>query len=148
MRMSHAEGVADLRNGAAADHRPVQRQDGAGTGRGAGAGPYGLPAALFVRLWSIDDVCEFVGVERTKARELLADPSAPPRLRTGSRRCDRWNPALVVAWLHGDDWRELFGPGPGRAGSGQPPCEAPAERGRPPGRPWPSEAAVRGPVGT
>lgn len=67
-------------------------------------GPYGLPADLFRRLWSIDDVCGFCGVERTKARQLMAAEGAPPRLRMGSARCDRWNPVQIVAWLHGDGW--------------------------------------------
>jgi hypothetical protein len=70
-----------------------------------GAGPYGLPAALFARLWAIGDVCAFAGVGERKARALLALDGAPPRMRMGSARCDRWNPAQVVAWLHGDDWR-------------------------------------------
>jgi hypothetical protein len=68
-------------------------------------GPYGLPADLFRRLWSIDDICAFCGVEKTKARQLMSVEGAPPKMRMASARCDRWNPVQVVAWLHGDDWQ-------------------------------------------
>jgi hypothetical protein len=68
-------------------------------------GPYGLPAELFGRLWSIDDICAFCGVETTKARQLMSTDGAPPKMRMASARCDRWNPVQVVTWLHGDDWR-------------------------------------------
>jgi hypothetical protein len=67
-------------------------------------GPYGLPAQLFTRLWSINDVAAFVGVGTTKARELMRAADAPPAMRLRSKRCARWSPLLVIAWLHGDDW--------------------------------------------
>lgn len=116
---------------------------------GDAPGPYGLPAALFARLWTLDDVCAFACVERTKARELLASDGAPPRMRMGSRRCDRWNPVLLVAWLHGDDWAALAVPrpvapaAPADGASGPRPV-GPA-RGAPPGRPWPAGASGRAP---
>lgn len=79
---------------------------GALPAQGAG-GPYGLTSDLFERLWTIDDFCGFAGVSERKSRALLAQKGAPPPLRMGSERCVRWNPAQVVAWLHGDDWRSL-----------------------------------------
>lgn len=87
-------------------------------------GPYGLPVRLLARLWTLADIQRYAQIEDTKARQLMRDPAAPPRLRLGSERCDRWDALQVVAWLHGDDWRD-------------PPGAAPApRRGRPPGSPW------------
>ena len=67
-------------------------------------GPLGYPESLFSRLWDLADFCRFAQVSETKARALLDDPTAPPRLRLGSQGCDRWNPRQVVLWLHGRDW--------------------------------------------
>lgn len=106
-------------------------------------GPYGLPVDLFRRLWSIDDVCEFCQIERTKGRQLLAAPDAPPKMRMGSARCDRWNAAQVVAWLHGDDWR-VATHRPNFAGADYGVTER-ADQARFPGRPWAPSATAAAP---
>jgi hypothetical protein len=103
---------------------------------GPGVGPYGLPADLFRRLWSIEDICAFCGVEKTKARQLMSTDGAPPKMRMASARCDRWNPVQVVTWLHGDDWRSA-------ARSGQALTDAGAVAQDPrrfPGAAWAPEA--------
>lgn len=152
MRIVHGRGFVGLRDSGRADPLPVPETTALdGAAPRAATGPYGLPASLFARLWSLDDVCAFAGVERTKARELLASHGAPPRLRMGSRRCDRWNPVLLVMWLHGDDWTAIAAPAPtvlhadGAApcpdapSNGPEPAAGPPARGGPPGRPWPAD---------
>jgi len=89
-------------------------------------GWWGLPPETFAGLWTVGDAARFMRVEQGKARRLLKAPGAPPRLRLGSERCDRWNPAQVVAWLHGEDWRHVT-------------CARPDGEPTPagfPGRPW------------
>ena len=71
---------------------------------------YGLPGLDLTRLWQIADIAQFAQVEKKKARDLMNEPDAPPRLRLGSQRCDRWNPAMVVAHLHGGPW-QIYLPG-------------------------------------
>ncbi len=66
---------------------------------------YGLAAGSLSRAWTVADVQRFLGIGSGQVRATLRREDAPPRLPVvGSYR---WNAAQIVAWLHGDDWRNL-----------------------------------------
>ncbi len=58
-------------------------------------------------MWTVEDVAEVLQVSPGRARQLLAEPGAPPRLQMRSQRCDRWSGWLIMAWVSGIDWRSI-----------------------------------------
>jgi predicted DNA-binding transcriptional regulator AlpA len=49
------------------------------------------------RLWTIEDVADYLGVGSTKARRVVSEPGFPGRIRLG-HKVHRWLPADVHRW--------------------------------------------------
>jgi hypothetical protein len=100
---------------------------------------FGYPDSALAGTWTVRDLQTFLRVSERKARELMRADGAPPPLRTGSERCDRWNPYQVIAWLHGSPHAAAAPAAVPAAADAAPSAPSPA-----PGRQWSPSPAPSG----
>lgn len=104
--------TADIREVIDTNRFPASSRAGE---RDAAASRFGLPTEAYARAWRIHEIADYLGLEVSAAYRLMRDPSAPPRLRTGSKAY-RWDGEQVMAWIRHLDWTAVHSTDAGGGG--------------------------------